>query len=205
MVSVFLRLVPSNQTPINQSFMEYQGYRRRLPHIIQSGWASFSRGGCTIPFRLETRFATEREDSPGNGRRFAKVDRYLDAAAVGPTWLRDEAVAECVDSAIREGAVSLNRYILHDYVVMPNHVHALISPKVELKTITQGLKGFTARRANELLHRTGQPFWQSETFDHWCRSEDEFYRIKRYILHNPVRAGLVKNPEDWRWSSARME
>jgi len=52
------------------------------------------------------------------------------------------------------------------------------------------------------LNRTGQQFWQQESFDHWPRDESEFLRILKYIEDNPVKAGLVRRPEDWRWSSA---
>jgi len=64
------------------------------------------------------------------------------------------------------------------------------------------LKGYTAREANRILGRTGQHFWQEESFDHWSRDEDEFFRIIAYIENNPVKAGLVTRPEDWQWSSA---
>ena len=40
------------------------------------------------------------------------------------------------------------------------------------------------------------------SFDHWCRDKDEFSRIVKYIENNPVKAGLVKRPEEWPWSSA---
>jgi type I restriction enzyme R subunit/putative DNA methylase len=53
-----------------------------------------------------------------------------------------------------------------------------------------------------LLHRTGERFWQDESFDHWVRSEGEFIRIQKYIENNPVKAGLVAKAEDWPWSSA---
>jgi putative transposase len=71
-----------------------------------------------------------------------------------------------------------------------------------LSTITKGLKGYTAREANRILQRTGQPFWQQESFDHWPRNQDEFLRIIAYIENNPVKAGLVGRPEEWSWSSA---
>lgn len=85
---------------------------------------------------------------------------------------------------------------------MANHVHLLLTPKVELRRITRSLKGVTARQANQTLHRAGKPFWQDESFDHWVRNEVEFVQIRRYIEQNPVTAGLVERPEDWRWSSA---
>jgi putative transposase len=52
------------------------------------------------------------------------------------------------------------------------------------------------------LYSTGQTFWQQESFDHWARDEAEFCRIIAYIENNPVKAGSVSRPEDWRWSSA---
>jgi hypothetical protein len=53
------------------------------------------------------------------------------------------------------------------------------------------LKGYTAREANRLLERTGQPFWQAESYDHWVRDEKQAEHIKAYIENNPVKAGLV--------------
>ena len=66
----------------------------------------------------------------------------------------------------------------------------------------QTLKGYTAREANRLLGRTGQPFWQAETYDHTVRDDRESDRIKAYIENNPVKAGLVAKAEDYIWSSA---
>lgn len=85
---------------------------------------------------------------------------------------------------------------------MPNHVHLLIAPRIPIRRITNGLKGVTARDANRILGRTGRPFWQDESFDHWVRTPAEFNRIRVYIESNPVSAGLADRPEDWLWSSA---
>ena len=57
----------------------------------------------------------------------------------------------------------------------------------------------TAREANKLLGQTGRPFWQDESYDHLVRGTEEFYRIERYILENPVRAGLAQSAEDYPW------
>jgi hypothetical protein len=67
--------------------------------------------------------------------------------------------------------------------------------------IMQSLKGYTARQANLSLKRTGTPFWQRESYDHWVR-EGEFDRIKRYIELDPVRGGLAIEPHLYSWSSA---
>jgi REP element-mobilizing transposase RayT len=85
---------------------------------------------------------------------------------------------------------------------MPNHVHLLILPRVALPQITHWIKGRTAREANLLLGRVGEPFWQHESYDHWARNERELRRIAAYIEDNPVSAGLAATPDAWPWSSA---
>jgi REP element-mobilizing transposase RayT len=85
---------------------------------------------------------------------------------------------------------------------MPNHVHILISPGIDVDKITRAIKGRSARLANTLLGRSGQPFWQAESFDHWIRSPRQFRDVRNYIELNPVKAGFVDRPEDWPFSSA---
>lgn len=84
---------------------------------------------------------------------------------------------------------------------MPNHVHVLLTPYRDLWQVTKWIKGASARRANLILNRSGSPFWQAESFDHWARSSVEFEHILKYIAMNPVRAGLVPEPSQWRFSS----
>jgi putative transposase len=81
-------------------------------------------------------------------------------------------------------------------------VHLLLTPHVVATRWLGPLKGFTSYEANRVLGRTGQPFWQDESYDHLVRSDTEFDRIRGYIEGNPVKAGLVAAPEDWPWSSA---
>jgi putative transposase len=71
-----------------------------------------------------------------------------------------------------------------------------------LATITRSIKGRPAREANAVLARTGRPFWQDESFDHWIRHCQEFAKVRAYIERNPVKAGLVEWPEQWPYSSA---
>ena len=85
---------------------------------------------------------------------------------------------------------------------MPNHVHLLVTPAVALPKLTKSLKGITAKRANAILALTGSPFWQEESYDHLVRQRQEFEKIRGYIEENPVRAGLVKDATEYRWSSA---
>jgi putative DNA methylase len=157
---------------------------------------------------------------------FALADKMLASNTTGPQWLRDERIAEIVVEALFYH--NDNLYTLIAFVVMPNHVHAVLHPLPEksegpteqtgptlethsehavpcyvpLRKITQSLKGYTARMANKLLKRTGQTFWQDESYDHWVRDEAELERIVTYVEWDPVRNGLVARPEAWRWSSA---
>lgn len=143
---------------------------------------------------------------------FAKIDSILDRAETGPRWLNENKIAALLEDALLTRYAEM--FTLWAYVVMANHLHFLLRPKlinphngphdsfVPLGVITKSIKGYTAREANRALKRTGQRFWQQESFDHWPRDEDEFFRIIAYIENNPVKAGLVGRPEDWRWSSA---
>jgi REP element-mobilizing transposase RayT len=136
------------------------------------------------------------------GQAFVWMDKFLDTATVGPKWLAQDEIAEVVVDSLHYAADTLKQYDLHAYVVMANHVHMLVTPRVEPRKFMQSVKGFTAREANKLLDRTGEPFWQSESYDHLVQSDEEFQKIKRYIENNPVKAGIVMSPQDFRWSSA---
>ena len=130
------------------------------------------------------------------------MDRYLDDAKCGPTWLRRAEIAQIVVNALRHAAGPMDYFDLHAFVVMPNHVHTLLDPRVDPSKFLHSVKGFSAREANKILARTGEPFWQRESYDHWVREDAEFQKIRRYIEENPVRAGLAARPEDYLWSSA---
>jgi putative transposase len=119
-------------------------------------------------------------------------------------YLRQPDIARIVVDSIHKG-VELGHYELAAYVVMANHVHLLIRPVVSPDLLLKSLKGSTARYANKLLGRTGEPFWQKESYDHWVRNQVEFDKIRAYIEENPVKAGLVRTPRDFPWSSASVE
>ena len=73
-----------------------------------------------------------------------------------------------------------------------------------MPSIMWWLKGRTGRMANRILGRTGMPFWQNESFDHWVRPEEELREAIEYVERNPVKAGLAGSKEQWAWSSARV-
>jgi len=169
-------------------------YRRRLPHFQPD------RGSVFITWRL---YGSPPPPPPSGriGLDFVRYERNLETVRRGPFWLRISPVASIVRDALLHAEQVQRRFALCAWVIMPNHIHLLLTPSVSLRIITQGLKGFTAHRANQILHRHHQPFWQDESFDHWIRDEYEFQRVVDYTEQNPVKAGLVRRPIQWKWSS----
>lgn len=175
-------------------------YERRLPHWDVVGQPLF------VTFRLHDSLPANRVFPPDrltSGQAFVAMDRILDQAQTGARHLGIPEIASLVVESIRDGKRRFHRYELHSFVVMPNHVHILVTPSVVAARWLGPLKGFTAHEANRILGRAGKPFWQHEGYNHLVRSDEEFQRIRRYIENNTVKAGLVTNPEDFEWSSAR--
>ena len=80
------------------------------------------------------------------------------------------------------------RYHMGDFVVMPNHVHAVVCllGDTEIEAQCYSWKKFTAAKINKAIGTKGR-FWQEESFDHLVRSAEQFDTIRRYIANNPVR------------------
>ncbi|MCK9589178.1 MAG: transposase, partial [Terrimicrobiaceae bacterium] len=112
-----------------------------------------------------------------------RFQKWLDEG-YGPCHLARPDVKAIVENALSH--FDGTRYRLGEYVVMPNHVHVLVSPLGEhvLSDILQALKSFTAKEINRLIGETGH-FWQKESFDHIVRSPEQMERIKEYIRDNP--------------------
>jgi REP element-mobilizing transposase RayT len=203
-------------------FKDY--YRRNLPHIQFKGSTLFVtfRLANSIPNAVIQRLLQEAEieknkidlitsDKERNQklydhqkRTFGRRDKYLDLTKEGTHWLSQPEIAQEVDNSIlhRDGKV----YFLDTFCIMGNHVHCLFTPlKAENQThyplfhIMKSLKGFTAKKANDILGRKGQ-FWQHENYDHVIRNFEEMNRIRMYIINNPVKAGLCKTWTDWQWT-----
>ena len=89
-----------------------------------------------------------------------------------------------------------NRYDIDAFVLMPNHVHAVIKPTSgsDLSTVLQGIKGVNANRCNKLL-RNKSTFWMDESYDHIVRGAKELRVFRNYIAQNPNKAGL--RPEEY--------
>ncbi len=113
--------------------------------------------------------------------------------AGGHRWLADPRCARVVADALVYGA---RMYDLHAWVVMPTHVHVIMTPKQPFPEIMRWLKWTTARRCNRVLGRSGV-FWQDESFGHWIRNTWELDKFIAYVERNPISAGL----KNWPWCS----
>jgi len=205
-----------------RSGIHTRGY---LPHVKREGSAYFVtfRLDDSLPKHVLLKFEGERaariralaeakrrgaplndseEDAQREFRRL--VERYLDQGA-GACHLRRPEIAGLVAGTLKffDG----QRYLLREWVVMPNHVHVLLwpMPNYLVGNIVKSWKQFTSLRAKRMLGLGEGRFWQPETYDHWVRNDEEQARIAKYIRYNPVTARLCAQPENWRWSSAWRE
>lgn len=96
-------------------------------------------------------------------------------------------------------------YLLHEFCVMPNHLHVLftLSGNTTLEKAVQMIKGGASYRIGKL--RKFIAFWQDGYHDWRCRSGQDYKKYADYIQENPVKAGLVQNPEEWPYSSGNLK
>ena len=157
-------------------------------------WFSFAQTDC---YRQVVRV-------PPDAAHYQKADRPLfvtfrkGSRYPFPPEARDAVLHHCLHDHGR-------RYRLHAAVVMPEHVHLLLTPlrdetswHYSLCSILKLIKGTSARSVNK-LSGSGGPVWQEESFDHVLRSQESFEEKLEYIRQNPVRRGLVTRPEDYPW------
>src|SRR5215831_11119929 len=107
-------------------------YRRRLPHIHPDGSWIF------LTWHLHGALPQSRYPPPGKlsaGQAFVWIDRYLDTTRDGPHYLKRPEIAQIVVDALHEG-MNLGHYELGPYVVMSNHVHVLLLPKIPVPKLT---------------------------------------------------------------------
>ena len=179
--------------------MRFKGWHSRgyLPHFDSRDVVQF------VTFRLADSLPQEALERIRLSDRPERLrDEALDRG-VGACWLARTDIAEVVEQSFF--AFDGERYRLHAWTIMPNHVHVLlsISSNESLSGIIGSWKKFTARQANRLLGRSGI-FWQGDYWDRFIRNEDHFNAAVSYIDSNPVKAGLTSTPVDWKWGSARL-
>ncbi|MBK8205659.1 MAG: transposase [Planctomycetes bacterium] len=190
--------------------------RGRLPHWEKDCGFYFVtwRLADSLPVSVREQIEAEREDivrtarqlnrelSDGEKDRLAalhteKIEAYLNAGH-GECHMKNAECAEVVIETLKK--FDGERYELHAWCVMPNHVHVVFQARAGhgLSEIMHSWKSFAAKACNRALGRTGT-FWMDESFDRLIRDEDEYRRYVAYTLDNPTVAGL----QGWKWVGGR--
>ena len=185
---------------------------RYLPHWSKQGstYAVTFRLADAVPsevsesWRLERQQVNDRAQQQGrplthierielHRLHSEKIESFLDAGH-GQCLLRDPQLAEILQNALKH--FDGERYELVAWAIMPNHVHAIISPSTghELPKIVHSWKSFTSKEVNRMLGRQGT-LWMDEYYDHLIRDEEDFTNQVEYVLANPEKSGL----QDWPW------
>ena len=172
----------------------------RLPNIAgeppapQSQSASLANAGEPPALQMPTTLQQKQR------QMLVLIDKYEDTG-YGQCFMKNDNVAQI----IRDNLMFHNgkKYNLLKWCIMPNHVHTLIEvfSGISLSEILHCWRSYTAHQINKLLNRTGQ-VWMMEYFDRYIRDSYHFEKVVNYIHNNPVKAGLVKSPSEYRWSSA---
>ena len=121
---------------------------------------------------------------------FSERTENLLNAGKGSCVLKDEKIAKIVSEALLH--FNNQRYILDEWVIMPNHVHILVKPLEGhlLPEILHSWKSFTANEINKVTGNKGQ-LWMHESYDHIVRNEKALMALRRYIWDNPVKSGIT--------------
>jgi len=181
-----------------------QSRRKNLPHWTQENCTYF------VTFRLADSIArsrldeynelrekwkkhhqppyTEKEQEQFDELFSERVNRWLDEGS-GSCILSEPEVSKIVADALTH--FDGERYELDEWVVMPNHVHALVTPHpgYDLESILHSWKSYSAHKISKHLDQSGT-VWKKESYDHIIRDLAELTRIRKYIRKNPAEAGI---------------
>ena len=206
-------------------------YRRRLPHwevaygqyfVTIRLKGAIPKAGLDYIHRLRREYdfaiANGQESLRQSRAIFAEMERWLDCAP-NVNYLTRPDIAEMVVEAI-EYREQMGIWIVHSYVLMPNHIHLFFYLGSEIRTLTNDssamkqvgeqraslwktLNNFKRWTGNQAIRLINEPhknrFWQREWFDHWSRTPEESDKIIRYIRNNPIKAKLIREGETWPW------
>ena len=158
---------------------------------------SATRQANVRDFRARKRRLLPRWESPG---RIYHVRSSV--LTTREERLTDSVITEILADVLRYD--NGRRYELHCYVLMPDHIHALLRPLprgdgfAPLPEIMQALKGVSAHRVNRLYGQSGA-YWLDDGYTRFMRNDREYRATWRYLRDNPARAGYVGWGEEWPW------
>jgi len=198
---------------------------RNLPHWMQAGTVCFVtwRTADSLPAEVQERITLERQrllrdrgldpdaDWKGALAKLPDVERGRVQWGLFEIWdgALDRGCGACVladpelNKVVGDSLLHFDgdRYILTDYVVMPNDLLAAFRDEETMLKQCTSRKRYTAREINQRLKQTGE-FWQVEPFDHLVRSLEQFEHYRRYIKDNGRRARLAEG--QYRWYSKAL-
>jgi len=204
-----MRIAPPKQTALKQPNKGWHS-RGYLPHFDSvNEIQSLNFRLCdAVPMHLIEEWRRQLgwsrnldQSDPRAAALRRRVETYEDAG-YGQSFLRDSRIAALTEDALQyfDGT----RYRLLAWCVMPNHVHSLIEmvEGYSLGGILHSWKSYTAKKTNRILGRSGQ-FWDEDYYDRTIRDDDHLRIAIEYIEQNPVKARLVTDSRQWKYSSAR--
>ncbi len=181
----------------------FRGWHTRgfLPHFDAPGLTQM------VTFRLADSFPQDRRheweplleiENPRQQR--IKIEDYCDRGYGACELAVPQVAGKMEDTLLHDDEM---RCALLAWAVMPNHIHVLIQIKqTPLAKLVQSWKTITSKFVGRHFGRRGK-WWQDDYHDRYIRDDAHFHKAVRYIENNPVKAGLVKDAKDWRWSSAK--
>ena len=194
-------------------------YKRNLPHILPDDGVFFVtfRIYNSLPLNILVRLKSDYEKEVKSVKAavlnskllksrlneiyddyFYEFDGFLDHYINDFDLSGNEKLSKIITDSIHY--LDNKDYKLICYCIMPNHVHMIIYKlRKPLFKIMKVLKGYSAREINKVLERKGK-FWHAESYDNVVRLRNELHNKIQYVLNNPVKAGLVKDKEDWECS-----
>lgn len=195
----------SNSSIMLEDYAYFDNYddiwvtRRNLPHVTQNNVIYF------VTFRLHDSIPKDKakdledkrklwknihhepftkEDYKEYFRLFSDRIEVILNSGYGSCLLRIKENKEILENALKY--FDRNKYVLDEYIIMPNHVHVLVKPlrNFTLKEILHSWKSFSANMINKRMGLSGQ-LWMHESFDHIVRSEEALEFLREYIRNNP--------------------
>ncbi|MFK7850487.1 MAG: transposase [Akkermansiaceae bacterium] len=179
-------------------------HQNHLPHWQQdSSWVFVTwRLADSVPIGLTVKWQKQRDEWLALHPKPWDTDKETEYHKLFSTQLEewmDQGMGECIlrdpKFANIVGKVLLHfhaeRYFVDSFVIMPNHVHLLVRlmPSVPMEKNVQSWKRYSARLINEARNTSGS-LWHKRYWDTLVRSEEHFWKIRRYILKNSVKAKL---------------
>jgi REP-associated tyrosine transposase len=155
--------------------------------------------------------------TPDPAKRFHKPIRLPKQNYIGPRayfltlctrdrmpYFRSHRIARWILESLQQTAAQQS-FTVRAYCLMPDHLHALVQGDSRSANLLTFVKAFKHKTTFHFRSKTGKTLWQISFFDHILRTAEDLSNTADYILSNPVRAGLVRRPNEYPHSQRYIE